>query len=212
VTSDKRFPVLATLLVAAAVIAMLALGVWQLQRRAQKNALIADYSANLAKPPVAFPRFPVGQDDLLFRKSSLFCIEASGWEKQAGRSADGTSGWLFRTRCRTGAEGPGVEVALGVGSDPNAVPQWKGGEVTGIITHAPDHRPLIASLFGKGTPQELMLVADRAPPGLAPSARPDPAGVPNNHLAYAVQWFAFAGVALVIYGIALRRRLRADPA
>jgi len=32
--------------------------------------------------------------------------------------------------------------------------------------------------------------------------------VPNNHLAYAVQWFLFALVAGVIYVIALRRRLR----
>jgi surfeit locus 1 family protein len=33
--------------------------------------------------------------------------------------------------------------------------------------------------------------------------------VPNNHLAYAVQWFLFAGVAAVIYALALRRRTRA---
>ena len=32
--------------------------------------------------------------------------------------------------------------------------------------------------------------------------------MPNNHLAYAVQWFLFALTALVIYAIALRKRLK----
>jgi surfeit locus 1 family protein len=41
------------------------------------------------------------------------------------------------------------------------------------------------------------------------NARPDPNDIPNNHLAYAVQWFLFAGVALVIYALAVRKRMRA---
>ena len=57
----------------------------------------------------------------------------------------------------------------------------------------------------------LLLVADTPAPGLAPSALPSPANIPNNHRAYAVQWFLFAAVALVIYGVALRRRGRATP-
>jgi surfeit locus 1 family protein len=38
-------------------------------------------------------------------------------------------------------------------------------------------------------------------------ARPDPRDIPNNHLAYAVQWFLFATVAAVIYALALAKRL-----
>ena len=37
-------------------------------------------------------------------------------------------------------------------------------------------------------------------------AAPDPRDLPNNHLAYAGQWFFFALTALVIYILALRRR------
>jgi surfeit locus 1 family protein len=81
-----------------------------------------------------------------------------------------------------------------------------GGAVTGMITHAPDSTPLLASLFGKRPPRNLMLVADAPAPGLSASAPPDPSSVPNNHLAYAVQWFLFAGIAVVIYLLALRRR------
>ncbi len=39
-------------------------------------------------------------------------------------------------------------------------------------------------------------------------APPDPNDLPNNHLAYAGQWFFFALTALVIYWLALRRRWR----
>jgi cytochrome oxidase assembly protein ShyY1 len=52
----------------------------------------------------------------------------------------------------------------------------------------------------------MRLVADGAAPGLEPSALPSPRSIPNNHLFYAVQWFAFAGIALVIYMLALRKR------
>ena len=77
--------------------------------------------------------------------------------------------------------------------------------VTGYISHAPDHRPLIATAFD-GRPKTLMLVADHPLPGLAGNPGANMADVPNNHLSYAVQWFAFAAIALVIYGLALRRR------
>ena len=53
-----------------------------------------------------------------------------------------------------------------------------------------------------------MLVAATPANGLEASAPPSLKDVPNNHLAYAVQWFLFAGIAAIIYGLALRRRMR----
>ena len=53
-----------------------------------------------------------------------------------------------------------------------------------------------------------MLVAATPPDGLQPNAAPDLDSVPNNHLAYGVQWFFFAGVAAIIYVLAMRRRSR----
>ena len=41
----RRVPVLATLIVAAAIATMIALGVWQLRRAEWKDALIARYQA-----------------------------------------------------------------------------------------------------------------------------------------------------------------------
>ena len=54
----------------------------------------------------------------------------------------------------------------------------------------------------------IRLVAEVPQAGLRPLAAPDPGDLPNNHLAYAGQWFFFALTALVIYVLALRRRGR----
>jgi surfeit locus 1 family protein len=199
-----RLPLIPTLVVAAAVAVMLGLGIWQLERRAEKASAIGRYAQNLDKPEIAFPKIPVG-DEHLFRRAHGFCLEVVGWTMQAGRTGGGVSGWRHVAQCRTGMEGPGLLVDAGVTRDPKFKPVWKGGEVTGTITFAPDSRSLLGGLFDT-TPRGLMLVADRAAPGLEPSARPDPSGIPDNHLAYAVQWFFFAIVAIIIYILALRRR------
>ena len=199
-----KLPLIPTLIVGIAVAAMIALGVWQLDRKAQKEALLAQLAANFDRPVMAFPRYPVG-DANLFRRATANCLETVGWRKQGGRSAKGTIGTRQLAECRTGAEGPVLLVDMGVAQDPKFQPQWKGGQVTGTITHAPDTRPLIASLFDS-TPKTLMLVSDQPAPGLEATARPELSSVPNNHLAYAVQWFLFALVAVVIYVLALRWR------
>ncbi len=201
----KRVPVFATILVALAIMAMVALGVWQLGRRADKAVLLDHYARNVTLPPVAFPAIPV-DDGLLFRRSSALCLEPVSFAIEGGRNARGGTGWRQIAHCRSGAEGPGFSVQLGFGKDPHAKPSWKGGPVTGYISHAPDHAPLIAGLFGQAAPKTLMLVADPPLAGLDPNPQPDLSAVPNNHLAYAVQWFIFAAIAAIIYALAVRRR------
>lgn len=206
-----RVPVIPTILVTLAVAAMIGLGIWQLDRRAEKAAMIARYAGNSARPVMAFPNPPIG-DEHLFRRASAMCLEVVGWSEQAGRAENGTKGWRHIAECRTGIEALTTKFDLGVSTAPGVVPVWKGGEVTGAITHAPDATPLLAGLFGKRPPRTLMLVSEKPAPGLAESARPDPSSVPNNHLAYAVQWFLFALAAAVIYVLALRwREKRAAP-
>jgi surfeit locus 1 family protein len=200
-----KLPLFPTILVGLAVAAMIGLGIWQLDRRGEKEALIARLATNRTLGAMTFPNPPVG-DEHLFRRAGLMCLEVASWSEQAGRDASGKSGWRHLADCRTGAEGMSVRVDMGVSSAPGITPAWKGGAVTGIITHAPDSTPLLASLFGKRPPRNLMLVADTPATGLSASAPPDPSSVPNNHLAYAVQWFLFAGIAVVIYLLALRRR------
>lgn len=184
-----------TLVVIAAVAGMVALGVWQLHRRAWKEALLARYAAAATMPPVGFPRVPTDQTNL-FRRSEAFCLQPTAWRATAGRDRAGRPGYRHIAECRTGAEGPGVAIDAGWSTDPGPAKGWAGGRVTGVI--GPDYGG------------QVLLVADAAAPGLVPSARPDIATVPNNHLAYAVQWFLFAGIATAIYAVLLRRRRAGD--
>jgi surfeit locus 1 family protein len=186
-----RIPILPTLLVALAAAIMIWLGIWQLHRLAWKQGLLAQYAAAAHKPPVAFPQDLTNQS-LLFRKSEAFCLQPVGWRASQGYNDAGQSGYRHIADCRTGAEGPGFAVDMGWSRQPNAPTNWKGGEVSGVI--GPDHN------------NQILLVSTAAAPGLWPSQPPNLEDIPNNHLAYAVQWFIFAGLAVLIYGIALWRR------
>ncbi len=198
----RRIPLIPTLVVGMAVAAMIALGLWQLlDRLPAKEAHIARLAKNPTLPAVAFPRFP--DDSLLFRRTSAFCLEPV----DIRRAGAGSAGYRLIATCRTGAEGPGFQVQLGTTRDPLGKVDWRGGKVSGWISHAPDSRPLIATLFDRRL-QDMLLIADTPAAGLTANTPPDVAAVPNNHLAYAVQWFLFASIAAIIYAIALRRRAR----
>ena len=204
----RRPPVIATLVVAIAVVAMATLGVWQLRRAQEKEARIALFAGNPAKPTIAFPVFAPIPDAAMFRKSRVLCLEVTHWRVEAGRTPTDQPGYRQIAECRTGAEGPGALVDMGLTADPRFQPQWKGGEIDGLITTEPSHSSLISTLIGRAPVPRAMLVADRPAPGLAASAPPSVDGISNNHRAYAVQWFVFAAIAALIYGLALRRRMR----
>lgn len=180
---------------------MIGLGLWQLlDRRPAKLAYIERLASNPAKPPIAFPRVP--DDTLLYRRAYGFCVEPAEIRTEGA----GAAGFRLIAECRTGGlEGPGMAVQLGTTRAPKARVDWRGGEVTGHIAHAPDDRSALAALFDDA-PQRLMLVSDRPLGRLSPNPRPNPSTVPNPHLSYAVQWFFFAAAAAVIYILALRRR------
>lgn len=182
-------------LVAAAIAVMIGLGIWQIQRLAWKEGLIASYEAAADLAPVAYPVIVPGNPPL-YRRSGLDCLEVVGWRDQAGANRNQQSGYAHVAECRTGAEGPGAAVEIGWSLDPNAGHEWQGGAVSGII--GPDEK------YG------FRLVADRGQAGLEPSAQPSPQAMTNNHLAYAIQWFLFALIAAVIYTLALRKRARED--
>lgn len=203
---SRRLSLAPTLVVAAAVLVMIALGVWQLQRRAEKNAMLSLVASNPAKASVAFPAYPPVPPELLFRRSSAHCLRVVRWHSEAGRAADGSVGYRYIAECATGAEGPGVLVAAGVARTPDAKPQWQGGQMRGWIGEEPDHRSLLSRISGKALPLRPMLIAAEAVPGFKPLAPPSAADVPNNHLAYAVQWFFFAAIAIIIYLLAAAKR------
>jgi surfeit locus 1 family protein len=187
----KRIPVVPTLIVLMAVGYMIHLGLWQLDRLHQKETLLQGYSA--AQHDQTAHRWPDGDFvPLSFSHVVTRCAGAGAVSAKAGRNAAGESGWAHVVECST-AGGSTARVILGWSRGPEPV-SWNGGEITGVFLAQPG---------GK-----FDIIADPPQAGLAANARPDPADIPNNHLAYAVQWFLFAGVALVIYVLALRKRMR----
>jgi surfeit locus 1 family protein len=187
----RRLPLFSTLIVLIAVGIMIRLGFWQLDRLHQKEALLSRYgSAGGMSADVPWPRSEAEAEVLLYRRSAVDCAEVTSLTTIAGQNAEGGSGLAQIAECNL-AGGGSARIVLGWSSAPDR-PEWRGGRVTGVIAPGP------------------RLVADPPLAGLKPNRLPDPTGIPNNHLAYAVQWFLFAGVALVIYVLAVRKRLAAS--
>lgn len=202
-------PIFATLLVLAAIATMIALGVWQIQRAQWKNALLAEYTVADNQPAIAFPLEMMlsggnGADDHLpyFRRSSLYCQQVISWRAVSARNEAGMNGWGHMAYCKASkalapaeweaaADSATIPIMLGWSNKPEQ-PIWSGGAVSGVI--APDSR------------DKVRLIAQPAMAGLANVVPPSADDIPNNHIAYAVQWFFFAFIAAIIYILALRKK------
>lgn len=204
--SLKRIPVIATLVVLVAVAIMVRLGFWQIDRLHQKEEMLARYQAAQGSSAlVPLPRHAGQAEAVLFHHARATCVSTSDDRAISGRNRKGAPGFAHIVRCQLPAASPGsspagqpivaIDVVTGWSRDPN-VPEWQGGEVEGVL--APSNN---AEKF------KLISAAPLAD-GQEASALPDPNDIPNNHLSYAVQWFLFAITALVIYVLALRKRLR----
>ena len=189
-----RFPWLATLVVAAAVGFMVHLGFWQLDRLHQKEAMIAQFEAARASTlMVPYPNGDLGP--FPYSHVQTVCAVVLGQTAVSGENATHQSGWAHVVDCRVEG-GARVKVRLGWSDRPAPV-AWTGGTVTGVIIPEKINAPA-----------DWHIVADPPLAGLQANARPDPRDLPNNHFSYAVQWFLFAATAAVIYGLALRKRLK----
>ena len=187
----RRIPVFSTLLVLVAVAIMVVLGFWQLQRLKWKEGLLSHYAAARdISHEVEWTSKGVGEE-LLYRGAHLTCSAVRGHSSIAGRNAEGKPGMGQTADCALPGGGKAL-VVLGWSEQPNAATAWQGGDVRGVIAPGP------------------RLVADPPLGGLEANEIPDPSGIPNNHFSYAMQWFFFAATALVIYALALRKRLARD--
>jgi surfeit locus 1 family protein len=191
----RRIPLVPTLIVLAAVLVMVRLGFWQLDRMEQKAALLKLYNQHQSVTRIEpLVRDKTAREKTWFLPTVIECRAAGETRPMAGHSRAGETGWAQWGQCLDARGQPLVEVNLGWSKAPASVP-FAGGTIKGTI--APDG------------PSGARVVADRPLAGLEPSARPDPNTIPNNHWSYAVQWFLFALTALVIYALALRKRLSA---
>lgn len=202
----KRVPILPTLVVLLALGTLVWLGVWQLQRREWKRDLIAQLEAAPKLPllePADFTAAMNGTQSIQYRRAELPCSPGTvlPYDVKGGSSAGGNSGYIILVSCRPNRKPPDIVAVAGWTMRPDAVsvPIMVDTVFKGLVIEHP---------YGDapGRPQ-FMLIPDTAVPPLQLSQRPDPGGLPDNHLSYAGQWFGLAAALVAIYGVWLRRRM-----
>ena len=199
----NRLPLGATLLTLIMVPVLVWLGFWQLQRREWKHGLQAELTRAASLPPVTPREFldaMAGSKSLQFRRAQIDCRPGpvTPYDIKGGTSAGGEGGYRVLVACRDPAKrytrGPDIVVVAGWTPRLDAIKtldldtSFDGT----IIEHPYDKEP--------GRPLFLLIPKSAIPP-LLPSRIPTPGELPDNHLSYALQWFAFATTLAVIYAI-----------
>ncbi len=179
-------------MVGIAVPILLGFGVWQLQRAQWKEALLADLARNADAPLLDIGSNPIPAD-AQFRTVRLQLSCPGGLaDLRAGRNLKGQSGYSYLTDCRAGE----TPVTRDTGWSPRPEPlSILGGTAT------------FEGKLVKGGGDSWILVQSVSAPPLVPSAPPGLETISNSHISYAVQWFSFAAILAVIYGLWLRRWL-----
>ena len=206
----KRF-ILPLVFGVAGTAVLVTFGFWQLDRLAWKTALLDEISARIVAEPVALPeRFDVEADRFLPVAVSGRTVGAelvvltsiknvgpgyrviSALETRDGR----------RILLDEGFVPDAARDAVRPGADMSVVGNLHWPREVDSFTPEPDFEaglffardvPAMAAALGT----EEVLVVARSVSGTDPRATPLPvttAGIPNNHLGYAVQWFGLAAV------------------
>jgi surfeit locus 1 family protein len=218
---------------------LVGLGVWQIQRLAWKEGLIAEIETRTKAPPVDLPEAIAtarsGSDVSYLR------VKADGHflndrERYLFAVADGTVGWDVITPLKT-ADGDVLLVNRGFVPDALRDPSSREqGEPEGLVTvtglartpetqgsFTPDNEPARNRWFWRDLPSMAASMFPGESVKLAPffldaekSDVPEgwPLGgqtrldLPNNHLQYAITWFALAAAIAALYVYYVVSRLR----
>ena len=206
----RRLPLIPTVMTLVMLAVLVRLGFWQLERREQKHRLIADLEAAETLPPVTpseFYRAMIGAGSVQYRRAHVICRpgRVTPYDFRGGESAAGQSGFLVLVACRepayTRGRGPDLVVVAGFTDRPELrAPLVVDTEFDGTVIERP---------YGKAAGRPMfMLIPKTAVPPLQPSRLPTPGDLPDNHLSYALQWFAFAATLAIIYGLFVFGRMR----
>jgi surfeit locus 1 family protein len=222
-----------TLFTAPAVLLLLALGFWQVERLFWKQDLIAQRQAAVAAPPVAAPRsleeargmefHHIIDEGVFLHDKEIFL----GATSEAGRQGYQVLTPLLEAGGRTVFINRGFIPAELKDSNKRDVGQIAGTvRIQGLLRlppaekpawFLPDNRPDLNYWFWVDLPA--MSAADKldrvAPFYIDADATPNPGGwpkggvtrlaLPNDHLQYAITWFSLAVALIVIYVLFHRR-------
>jgi surfeit locus 1 family protein len=233
-----RYPRLVpTLITIAIVLTCIGLGVWQLERLHWKQGLIAARQEAVAAPPVAPPHTLEEARGMEFRHVADWGVFLNDKELYLGATSphDGAAGFDVFTPLRE-TDGRIVFVNRGfIPSELKDPPTRRAGQIEGAIRIAgllrvphekkpswflPDNRPdlnywfwidlpVMAKADGLDGVAPFYIDADATSnPGGWPQGGVTPLELPNNHLQYAITWFALAAGMLVIYIVSLRQDRR----
>ncbi len=228
-----RPQLLPTIVTVPMLIVLLGLGTWQVQRLQWKQDLIDRLQARSTAVSVPLPNEPLSRDEIEFRRVSVAGVfdhahEFYLWKRaQNGRSGLNVLTPLVR------ADGGGV-VLVNRGWIPSELrdPATRAeGQVQGQVTvegilrfaerdpsfvEADRSRenvwfrvdpPAMAAASGLAPlPKHYIVATDRDVPGGWPVGEQWRVDLPNNHLQYAITWYALAVALAVIYVIYHRRR------
>lgn len=219
---------------------LVGLGVWQLQRRTTKQALIATIAARAAEAPQALPdpaEWPrLRPQDYEYRHVAFEGTFEHDKEALVFRASGGTGakepGYLVLTPMRL-ASGATVVVNRGFVPEGRLDPMrsltgtTSEARITGLM-RAPEPRNLftptddpsqnryytrdpatIAAHWGLRPAAPFSIDADASDdPGSWPRGGAAEIRITNNHLGYALTWFALAAAAAAIFGTYARSRWR----
>lgn len=226
-----RFPFVLTVLAILLLGALLALGVWQVQRMQWKEGLIASAEAAAGQPPLPLAE-ALKVENPEFRRVILTCRGLSAARFVELQSIeDGDAGVRLVSACAVeGAPTLLVDrgfVSAEISSRPSVNPaDAMPVVITGVLRRAPAPSrltppPAEGRFYGRDA--EAMARALKVEGPISPftvfattSTNPDwqalkpsapPAAFTNNHLGYALTWFGLAVALITFYAVLLRRRL-----
>lgn len=226
-----RFPWILTLVVAAAVAVLLALGVWQVRRLAWKSALIASAEAAAERDPAPLAQV-VAEGAPEFRRVIVDCPGLSSAPYVELQSiSDGQAGVRLVSACPAAGATWLVDrgfVGEAISARPSVARSAVPTRLTAVVrTPSPpgpmapppqngrffarDAAAMARALGAQGpvAPQTLYALTSTNPEWLALRPSAPPPAFSNNHLGYALTWFGLAAALIAIYGVMLRGRLRA---
>lgn len=226
-----RFPVGLTISTAIALLILLSLGAWQVQRLHWKTALVERIAATRAAPPrpiTAVPLTPAYR----FTRVTLDCpgLATARFVELYGLQ-EGDAGARLVSLC-TYAEGrPPILVDRGfvvdtVSDRPAVTPSTDVVRLTGVLREgvppgaftpvAREGRfysadlPAMARALGSDRHPDVMVTAETSsnPEWKALVPSPLPETITNRHLEYALTWFGLAAALVGVYIALVRRKLK----
>jgi surfeit locus 1 family protein len=219
---------------------LLGLGSWQVERLFWKEALIAERQAAVTAPPMALPPSLEAARGLEYRRVNAAGAFLADRELFLGATdEDGHLGYHVIEPLRL-SSGDILLVDRGFVPGDRKLPESRAagepqGEVTitGLLRLPPDTKPYwfipdnsaarnywiwvdipaMAAAAHLDRVLPFYVDADATPnPGGLPQGGQTRMDLPNNHLQYAITWYALAAALAVIYIIFIRRRARGDAA